>query len=113
GVGQLGPGLLDELLVVVADFLRRLAGGEVVVTRVDYDDARLVRRDDAVGVACGVGHLRAAEATVDTGEIGEALGQLPEADAGAADEDVATGLRRCGAVLLLERADGRFPAVGL
>ena len=100
-------------LEVVENAVGRPAGGDVVVAGVEDDGARLVLEDDAVGVVVDVGDRGAAEAAVDDREAREAFGGLPEADAGAADEEDGIARDRILAVPLFEGGDFGFEAGGI
>ena len=57
--------LLIELRELIGDLLGGCGGLDVVVARVQHDNARLVRNHDSIGKVHGVADQRPAEAAVD------------------------------------------------
>ena len=88
------------------------AGGEVVVARVEDDQARFVFEDDTVRIVKDVCNVRAAEAAVDDGETGEGVGGLPKTDRGAADEEDRILGRSVFAVVVFKGCDFFGEALG-
>ena len=75
-----------KLFVVFEDLFGSLSGSDVVVAFVEDDEFGFVGQDDAMGKFDGVGGLRAAEAAVDYGQVGEGFTGSPHANAGGADK---------------------------
>jgi len=94
GLGESGVDFFGEVLEIVDDDFGGLAFADVVIARVEEDGLGLIGEDDALGEVEGIFEFGAAEATVDRDEIGEGFLEVPEADAGGADEEV--GLFRWG-----------------
>lgn len=113
GPGQGGADGGGEGFKVGQEHGGRFAGGDVIVAGVKDNSARGVGNDDAVGVIFGIDEEGAAEAAIDGGEVGEGFLGIPQANAGAADEEDSV----FGWGLLLVQAgediDVRLPALRL
>ncbi len=94
GLGESSVDFFDEFLEIVDDDFGGLPFADVVIARIEEDGFGLIGEDDAVGEVKGILEFGAAEASVDRDEIGKGIFEVPEPDAGGADEEV--GLFRWG-----------------
>src|SRR5262245_29401094 len=98
--------------VILEDLLRRLPGGQVIITSVKDDHSGLVRDDNTISVVSRIGELRATKATIDDFGIGKILCQIfPHADGRTADKHDCAFCRRVLTICLFEFLDVGFPAV--